>query len=221
MAGGGEPRAEIAHVPELTDAPAAAAQQPPAPGAAPWTTPALSHVPTPSWLSISGEVRTRLESRWGLGYRSDVSDSEQVRALNSLVQNEFGRLDLVLNNVGGTIPNAFLDTDVAYRGRAANYGQPNDPMVGDRIGGVNVFGGGLALYNSSGVLVGAIGVSGDTSCADHNIAWRTRHNLGLDYLATAGAGGSAGKSISIQSPARRAVRRPLRVSKRASAPAER
>ena len=38
------------------------------------------------------------------------------------------------------------------------------------------------LYNSSGELVGAIGVSGDTSCADHNIAWRTRASLGLDYV---------------------------------------
>ncbi len=27
---------------------------------------------------------------------------------------EFGRLDIVVNNVGGTIPNAFLDTDVGY-----------------------------------------------------------------------------------------------------------
>ena len=45
-----------------------------------------------------------------------------------------------------------------------------------------MFGGGLALYNSSGDIVGAIGVSGDTSCADHNIAWRTRDNLDLDYV---------------------------------------
>jgi hypothetical protein len=55
-------------------------------------------------------------------------------------------------------------------------------MVGDRIGGVNVFGGGLALYNSAHVLVGGIGVSGDSSCADHNIAWRTRAGLSLDYV---------------------------------------
>jgi hypothetical protein len=47
---------------------------------------------------------------------------------------------------------------------------------------VNVFGGGLALYNASGTLVGAIGVSGDSSCADHNIAWRTRHALGFDKV---------------------------------------
>ena len=43
------------------------------------------------------------------------------------------------------------------------------------FGGVNVFGGGLALYDARGQLLGAIGVSGDSSCADHNIAWRTRN----------------------------------------------
>ena len=75
-----------------------------------------------------------------------------------------------------------VDTSVAYGGDPANYGQANDPMVGLRIGGVNVFGGGLALYNSTGTLIGAIGVSGDSSCADHNIAWRTRNTLRLDYV---------------------------------------
>ena len=75
-----------------------------------------------------------------------------------------------------------VNTDLAYSGSPTNYGRPNDPMVGGRIGGVNVFGGGLALYNSSNKLVGAIGVSGDSSCADHNIAWRTRNNLSLDYV---------------------------------------
>lgn len=55
-------------------------------------------------------------------------------------------------------------------------------MAGQKIGGVNVFGGGLALYTANGVLVGGLGVSGDTSCTDHFIAWRTRHNLDLDHL---------------------------------------
>jgi uncharacterized protein GlcG (DUF336 family) len=73
-------------------------------------------------------------------------------------------------------------TEVAYSGNPASYGQPNDPMVGGRIGGVNVFGGGLGLYNSSRQLIGGIGVSGDTSCADHNIAYRTRNALNLDYV---------------------------------------
>lgn len=75
-----------------------------------------------------------------------------------------------------------VETLVAYRGPAARFGQANDPMVGFRIGGVNVFGGGLALYNRNQTLIGAIGVSGDTSCADHNIAWRTRHGLNLDFV---------------------------------------
>jgi uncharacterized protein GlcG (DUF336 family) len=75
-----------------------------------------------------------------------------------------------------------VDPSVAYRGPAAQYGQPNDPMVGKRIGGVNVFGGGLALYDGKKTLLGGIGVSGDTACADHNIAWRTRHALNLDFV---------------------------------------
>jgi len=75
-----------------------------------------------------------------------------------------------------------VDTGVAYGGNAINYGQPNDPMRGGKIGGVNVFGGGLALYTPSGALVGGIGVSGDTSCTDHIVAWKVRHDLNLDNV---------------------------------------
>jgi Haem-degrading len=63
-------------------------------------------------------------------------------------------------------------------------------MVGNVIGGVNVFGGGLALYGPGKKIVGGVGVSGDTSCADHDIAWRVRKNLGLDHLQ--GVGGVSG-----------------------------
>jgi hypothetical protein len=83
-----------------------------------------------------------------------------------------------------------VDTGVAYKGPSADYGRPNDPMVGYKIGGVNVFGGGLALYQSGARLLGAVGVSGDTSCADHRVAWRVRYNLNLDMLA--GVGGVSG-----------------------------
>jgi len=75
-----------------------------------------------------------------------------------------------------------VNTNVAYRGPSENIGTANDPMVGYKIGGVNVFGGGLPLYNNEGVLIGALGVSGDSSCADHNIAWKVRHALELDYI---------------------------------------
>ncbi len=89
-----------------------------------------------------------------------------------------------------------VDTRVAYAGPAARYGQPSDPMKRKRIGGVNVFGGGLALYNAESQLIGAIGVSGDSSCADHNIAWRTRYNLGLDYVP-GGVSGDPGRPDNI------------------------
>ncbi|HYT58641.1 MAG TPA: heme-binding protein [Haliangiales bacterium] len=75
-----------------------------------------------------------------------------------------------------------VDTSVAYKGLSKNYGQTNDPMVGNKIGGINVFGGGLALYNNEGKLVGALGVSGDTSCTDHIIAWKIRHALNFDNV---------------------------------------
>jgi len=88
-----------------------------------------------------------------------------------------------------------VDQDVAYRGSASDFGQRNDPMVGGRIGGVNVFGGGLALYDAGGRLLGGIGVSGDTSCADHNIAYRTRAKLKLDYVPGGVAGGDKPDNI--------------------------
>src|SRR4051812_19747664 len=75
-----------------------------------------------------------------------------------------------------------VDTSVAYKGPSKNYGKPNDPMVGNKIGGVNVFGGGLALYNAAGKIVGGLGVSGDTSCTDHIIAWKIRNRLNLDNV---------------------------------------
>ena len=79
---------------------------------------------------------------------------------------------------------------VAMQGPVAAWGQPNDPLVGQRMGGVNVFGGGLALYGEQGALLGAVGVSGDSSCADHAIAWRTRNHLKLDYVPSGvGPGG--------------------------------
>jgi uncharacterized protein GlcG (DUF336 family) len=75
-----------------------------------------------------------------------------------------------------------INEDVAYGGDIANYGTAKDFMIGKRIGGTNVFGGGFALYDAAGNLVGAVGVSGDTSCADHAIGWKTRFYLNLDNV---------------------------------------
>ena len=63
--------------------------------------------------------------------------------------------------------------------------------VTKRLAGWTFSGGGLALYDSNGTLLGTIGVSGDSSCPDHNIAWLTRNNLGLDYVPAGVSGDPA------------------------------
>ncbi len=91
-----------------------------------------------------------------------------------------------------------VDTGVGYEGPSSNYGTAHDPMVGEKIGGVNVFGGGLGLYAEGNKLVGGLGLSGDTSCADHFKAWRVRHNLGLDHLqGVAGVSGDTDRPDNI------------------------
>jgi uncharacterized protein GlcG (DUF336 family) len=64
---------------------------------------------------------------------------------------------------------------------------------GDVPGGLIFFGGGVPLY-SNGKIVGGLGVSGDTSCADHEIAKRTRNSLGLNP-----AGGATSDDITYSS----------------------
>lgn len=94
------------------------------------------------------------------------------------------------NLYSGAQPGGFLfglsetnpvDTATMYGGDSGRYGTPEDPMVGKKASGVVVFGGGLALYDGS-TIVGALGVSGDTSPGDHNVAWRVRKALGLDKV---------------------------------------
>lgn len=64
----------------------------------------------------------------------------------------------------------------------AALGTVNDPMVGKAIGGIITFGGGLPLYAADGKVLGGLGLSGDTSCTDHVIAWKIRHELHLDAV---------------------------------------
>jgi uncharacterized protein GlcG (DUF336 family) len=56
---------------------------------------------------------------------------------------------------------------------------PQGSGIGFVPGGDITFGGGVALYQN-GEVIGGLGVSGDTSCADHAISYRMRHLAGLD-----------------------------------------
>lgn len=65
-------------------------------------------------------------------------------------------------------------------------------------GGTIFFGGGLPLYKTTGaskVLIGGLGISGDTSCTDHEIAKRVRNSLGLNP-----AGGATADDIVYSPP---------------------
>jgi len=69
-------------------------------------------------------------------------------------------------------PNAF-SPDCLVRPEDAS--KTNGKLCGGQI----AFGGGLALYRNK-TRVGALGVSGDTACTDHEISKRVRHLAGLD-----------------------------------------
>lgn len=77
-----------------------------------------------------------------------------------------------------------VDSARVYQGSPRSYGTAKDALVGKRVGGVNVFGGGIALFKA-GKKVGAIGVSGDTSCTDHAFAWKMREALGMAPVSLA------------------------------------
>jgi 7-alpha-hydroxysteroid dehydrogenase len=69
------------------------------------------------------EVAQRIEQagRRAVVVPADLSRTDEVAALAATAFDAFGRLDVVVNNVGGTIPNAFLDTDVDYLEEAFHF----------------------------------------------------------------------------------------------------
>jgi len=58
---------------------------------------------------VADQVRST--GRRALVVKADLSDLEQTAGLAQAAYDEFGRLDILVNNVGGTMPLPFLDTD--------------------------------------------------------------------------------------------------------------
>jgi uncharacterized protein GlcG (DUF336 family) len=110
----------------------------------------------------------------GTGALSTAQLYQFVQPSNANIVNPLFGLD------GGNVLNSLL----AYQGAYALFGTANDPMIGLRVGGTITFGGGLALYSKTTV-VGGLGLSGDTACRDHSVAWRTRINLNLQQSSPA------------------------------------
>lgn len=72
------------------------------------------------------ELREVAATVEGLGRRAvtvpaDLSDLDAAAALADAARAEFGRIDIVVNNVGGTAPRAFLDTSPGYLARAFSF----------------------------------------------------------------------------------------------------
>jgi len=69
------------------------------------------------------EVAAQVEAvgRRALVVKADLMDLDAVAGLATAAKEEFGRLDIVVNNVGGTIPNALMDTDDAYLAEAFKF----------------------------------------------------------------------------------------------------
>jgi 7-alpha-hydroxysteroid dehydrogenase len=69
------------------------------------------------------KVATQVEEagRRAVVVPADLRDLDAVAALADTAYDELGRLDIVVNNVGGTIPNALLDTDPAYLEEAFHF----------------------------------------------------------------------------------------------------
>lgn len=133
-------------------------------------------------VAYSGE---KVDDQW-LGSRAIAVEKANTANAFSLRKTAMATANLyAAAQPGGFLFGAALGNlpapDVIYGGSPQDYGTDRDPMVGKAPGGVIVFGGGLALYNDDGI-VGGLGVSGDSSCADHNVAWRVRHAIGLDHV---------------------------------------
>ena len=52
---------------------------------------------------------------------ADLSDLDAVARLATVAREELGRIDVVVNNVGGTPPRAFLDTSTGFLARAFSF----------------------------------------------------------------------------------------------------
>jgi 7-alpha-hydroxysteroid dehydrogenase len=69
------------------------------------------------------EVAGRIEAagRRVLVVQADLNDLDAVAALAPAAHEEFGRIDIVVNNVGGTMPRGFLDTSPRFLEQAFHF----------------------------------------------------------------------------------------------------
>jgi 7-alpha-hydroxysteroid dehydrogenase len=83
---------------------------------------------------------------------ADLSDLAAVADLAAQADRAFGRLDIVVNNVGGTIPNAFLDTTPEYMAEAFSFNVLTAHALTRAAAPLMLAGDGGAIVNISSVM---------------------------------------------------------------------
>ena len=69
--------------------------------------------------AVADDIRAK--GRRALVIPCDVNENEAVEDIVAQAMNEFGRIDIVVNNAGGSMPRPFMDTSAGYLERAFHF----------------------------------------------------------------------------------------------------
>ena len=111
--------------------------------------------------------------------------SRAIAIAKASTANDFSNDQLALstaNLYGVTIPGGSLFGLNNSNPFNPVFDDPRTAVIGRVPGGIITFGGGVALYDHQKQVIGGLGISGDTSCADHSVAYRMRHLAGFDNI---------------------------------------
>jgi 7-alpha-hydroxysteroid dehydrogenase len=100
------------------------------------------------------EVAARVEQagRQAAVVPADLSDVDAAARLAATARESFGRLDVVVNNVGGTIPNAFMKTSTRYLEEAFHFNVTTAHALTRAAVPIMLEGDGGAVVNISSVM---------------------------------------------------------------------
>jgi 7-alpha-hydroxysteroid dehydrogenase len=83
---------------------------------------------------------------------ADLNDVDQVQELAAAARDAFGRLDVVVNNVGGTVPRTYLDTSVGFLERAFHFNVSTAHALSVAAAPIMLAGGGGSIVNVASVV---------------------------------------------------------------------
>jgi 7-alpha-hydroxysteroid dehydrogenase len=83
---------------------------------------------------------------------ADLSDEAAIRSLATAAKDEFGRLDIVVNNVGGTYPCTYLDTSIKFLEQAFHFNVSTAHALTTAAVPIMLEDGGGAVVNISSVM---------------------------------------------------------------------